>query len=128
MPFYEYLCPSCDNKFTLMRSFSNHDKEARCPECDGLGKRLLSEFSHHSTLAPGSPEKGADKQKERTWKGDRFIEDQKIKNPDPLKKWREERCKTLGYGQEKWTEWANEETAKEKKKETYGEKWLGREV
>ena len=128
MPFYEYLCPNCNKKFTIMRSFSDSGKETNCPECDSVSKRLISDFSHHSGLAPDSADKESDSMSETMWNSKRKLEDIKIKNPDPLKSWREERTKTLGYGPEKWTEWANEEMAKKKEKESYDEKWLGREI
>lgn len=128
MPFYEYICPSCNEKFTLMRSkFSDYNKEGKCPDCGSASKRLMSDFSPNSALAPDAPERGADNHKEKMWNSKRKGEEMKIKNPDPLKSWREERAKTLGYGMEKWTQWANEEKAKEQKKKDYGEKWLGRE-
>ena len=33
MPFYEYHCPDCQETFTLLRSISDRDEPAECPEC-----------------------------------------------------------------------------------------------
>jgi putative FmdB family regulatory protein len=34
MPTYEYLCEACKKEFSLIQSFSEHDKsKAICPEC-----------------------------------------------------------------------------------------------
>ena len=39
MPSYEYRCPKCNKKFTLILSIAEHDaKKAKCPKCGG--KRL----------------------------------------------------------------------------------------
>ena len=34
MPTYEYLCEDCKKEFSLIKSFSEHDKgKAACPKC-----------------------------------------------------------------------------------------------
>lgn len=34
MPSYDYRCPECKKKFTLMLSIKDHDgKKAKCPKC-----------------------------------------------------------------------------------------------
>ena len=34
MPSYDYRCPQCKKKFTLMLSISDHEaKKAKCPKC-----------------------------------------------------------------------------------------------
>jgi putative FmdB family regulatory protein len=34
MPTYEYLCEACKKKFSLIQSFSEHDKgKVICPKC-----------------------------------------------------------------------------------------------
>ncbi len=34
MPTYEYLCEACKKEFSLIQSFSEHDKgKAICPKC-----------------------------------------------------------------------------------------------
>jgi putative FmdB family regulatory protein len=36
MPSYEYRCPKCSKKFTLILSISEHDaRKAKCPKCGG---------------------------------------------------------------------------------------------
>ena len=128
MPIYEYVCPECKNRFELMRPRSEANLAASCPQCKSNSQRVISVFSHYSASAPDSPLKKMDERRGKMWQSQRKMEDDKIKNPDPLKKWREERQKTLGVGPEKWVEWAKEEKAKEQKKKDYGEGWLGREA
>ncbi len=33
MPFYEYRCTDCQNQFELMRSITQRDMSAECPDC-----------------------------------------------------------------------------------------------
>ena len=48
MPIYEYVCSDCGNKFELLRSFSESDKEAACPKCNKTAKRVVSVCSSFS--------------------------------------------------------------------------------
>jgi len=111
-----------------MRSRSESNTGTECPKCKGEAKRLLSGFSHYSASAPDSQVVRKDGHDQKMWESKRKAADNKLKNPDPLKPWREERCKTLGYGPEKWTDWAKEENTKKQKKKDYGDNWLGREA
>ena len=45
MPIYEYVCPSCDLKFELLRSLSQSDEGTACPRCQNNAKRMLSTFA-----------------------------------------------------------------------------------
>ncbi len=45
MPFYEYYCPSCDKEFQLRRPMGQYDESAKCPDCRGQAKKLLSNFA-----------------------------------------------------------------------------------
>jgi len=45
MPIYEYVCPSCDTKFELLRPFSRAGEDASCPKCKSAAKRVLSVFA-----------------------------------------------------------------------------------
>lgn len=128
MPIYEYKCSECENKFELLKPRSESKQDAECPKCKGKAARVLSSYGFYAASAPDSAEKKKDERDTKMWESKRKMEDDKIKNPDPLKAWREERCKTLGYGPEKWTDWANEEKAKEQKKKDYGEGWTGKEA
>jgi len=128
MPIYEYGCPNCKESFTIIRPMSERKEETICPKCKVEAKRLISQFSSYSAFAPDSASVMKDQQDEKKWRSKRWGEDFKAKNPDPLKKWREERCKTLGVGPERWVQWVKEEDAKKKKKETYGNNWYGREL
>jgi len=128
MPFYEYDCPNCRCTFSLMKPVKQYQEDAVCPFCQSEAKRKISAYSYHSAFGPNHIETAADKKKRRIWEHERYMEDQKKKNPDPMKRWREERCKTLKVGPERWVEWAKEVKAEEKKKETYGEAWTRTEV
>jgi hypothetical protein len=56
-----------------------------------------------------------DKADEKMWLSQRKMEDDKIKNPDPLASWRKEREQACGKGPEAWVEWAKEEVARKEK-------------
>ncbi len=46
MPFYEYRCSSCDERFTLMRAIDERDLPAACPGCGANeSTRQLSVFA-----------------------------------------------------------------------------------
>ena len=128
MPVYEYVCPECKCKFELIRPRSECIQGSTCPQCGSSAERVISVFSHYSALGARSPEKQRDNADEKMWISKRKMEDDKIKDPDPLKGWRKEREKTLGVGPERWVQWAKEEKAKDQKKKDYGEGWLGREA
>lgn len=53
MPIYEYVCPSCDVKFELLRSMSRANEKAPCPECKKESARVLSTFACCSTDSSG---------------------------------------------------------------------------
>jgi len=44
MPIYEYVCPSCELKFELLRPLSQSNNGASCPRCQNTAKRILSAF------------------------------------------------------------------------------------
>lgn len=128
MPIYEYLCPACNKRFELVRSRSEANLGAPCPECEASAERVISGFSHFAATPANSAVRAKDNADEKMWISKRKVEDMEKKNPDPLKKWREEREKACDKGPEAWVEYANEEKAKEQKKKDYGEGFLGREV
>ena len=128
MPIYEYTCNTCRNHFDLLRGSSEDKDIAFCPICHDRAERQLSSFSFYSALLPNSAEVRAGRKKEKDIHADILIEEQNAKNPDPLKSWREERCKTLKVGPEKWQEYANEKFTEENKVNTYGEGWQRTEV
>jgi putative FmdB family regulatory protein len=118
MPTYEYFCPDCSVKFEKMRPVKERDDEALCPNCNCDCDRVISGFSFYSAEPQGSFVRKQDEAKEKMWRSERKIEDQKIKDPDPLARWRKEREQTCGRGPEAWVEWAQEEkTRKEKEAE-----------
>ena len=53
MPIYEYCCQKCDEKFDLLRSFSQADEVANCPKCNKEAKRLISTFASFSKDSSG---------------------------------------------------------------------------
>ena len=128
MPIYEYYCSECDCHFEMIRPVSESKLGSPCPQCGVEAKRELSSFSHYCMTPYDAPERRRDEGQRKMWESSRKVEDMKKKDPDPLKKWREERQKTLGVGPERWVQWANEEKAKEQKKKDYGENWKGREA
>jgi putative FmdB family regulatory protein len=46
MPSYEYRCPKCNKKFTLILSIGEHDAgKAKCPKCNGKKvEQLITAF------------------------------------------------------------------------------------
>lgn len=55
MPLYEYYCPHCDCTFDKLRSFSQADAPAPCPECGGEDtKRAISLCASVSKGSDGS--------------------------------------------------------------------------
>ena len=46
MPSYEYRCPSCKKKFTVILSMREHEaRKAKCPKCGGKKlEQLISQF------------------------------------------------------------------------------------
>jgi putative FmdB family regulatory protein len=46
MPTYEYQCPKCNKKFSLVLSIKDHDAgKAKCPKCGGKKlEQLISAF------------------------------------------------------------------------------------
>jgi putative FmdB family regulatory protein len=47
MPTYEYRCEACKNEFSLIQSFSEHEKaNVKCPKCKSIKvKQLISVFT-----------------------------------------------------------------------------------
>jgi putative FmdB family regulatory protein len=115
MPIYEYICPQCRNTFELRRSFSECDAEAKCPTCDVKADRIISSFSTNLATPRDSFLRTQDSAKEKMWMAQRRAEDDKIKDPDPLARWRKEREQACGRGPEAWVEWAKEEMTKQEK-------------
>ncbi|MDV2989211.1 MAG: zinc ribbon domain-containing protein [Dehalogenimonas sp.] len=115
MPIYEYICPVCRNTFELRRPFSECDAVTECPTCKAECDRIISAFSHVTATPADHYLHAKDKAAEKMWLSERKIEDDKIKNPDPLAKWREERQQACGKGPEAWVEWAKEEVARKEK-------------
>ena len=54
MPLYEYYCPSCSQKFELLRPMSRSDDPATCPRGHAGVERVVSLFASFSKAADGS--------------------------------------------------------------------------
>jgi len=48
MPIYEYVCPSCDLKFELLRPLSQASDGASCLQCQNMAERVFSAFCSFS--------------------------------------------------------------------------------
>ena len=128
MAIFEYYCPECRREFNLMRPIAQRNDAAACPDCNTIAKRIITGFSYYTATPSNSPVKEREKMADNNWYAQRKYEDKEAKNPDVFREWRKEREKACGKGPEAWTEWANEEKAKEQKKKTYGKAWLGWEA
>jgi putative FmdB family regulatory protein len=55
MPTYEYLCKACKKEFSLIQSFSEHEKgKVACPKCKSKQvKQLISLFMAKTSRAQG---------------------------------------------------------------------------
>ena len=53
MPLYEYTCQVCTCAFERLRSISQMDDTALCPDCGSESQRQLSVFASFSTGADG---------------------------------------------------------------------------
>lgn len=49
MPIYEYICPSCEYRFEILRPLSKATEAASCPRCQNDAERKLSTFACFST-------------------------------------------------------------------------------
>ena len=55
MPIYEYVCPSCESRFELLRPLSQAREAAPCPGCQQSAERVLSTFACFSMGDSGVP-------------------------------------------------------------------------
>jgi len=53
MPIYEYFCPACKSRFTLLRPLSQSSEAASCPRCQSKAERVFSSFACSSKSAEG---------------------------------------------------------------------------
>ena len=46
MPIYEYICRSCEERFSLLQSINAKENDALCPRCSSKEvKKVMSSFS-----------------------------------------------------------------------------------
>lgn len=54
MPLYEYYCPTCPQKFELLRPMSRSEEPATCPKGHPGASRVVSLFASFAKDAGGS--------------------------------------------------------------------------
>jgi putative FmdB family regulatory protein len=55
MPIYEYICRSCNERFSLLQRVNSPEGEARCPRCSSREvKKVMSSFSCSAGTGGGS--------------------------------------------------------------------------
>jgi len=52
MPIYEYYCEKCGEKFELLRSMVDSDKDTKCPKCGEKSAKKI--FSTFGVMSPGT--------------------------------------------------------------------------
>ena len=75
MPIYEYVCPACNRRFELLRSRSESNLGAPCPDCESSAERTMSSFSHYAATPADSALRKQDKMKDKMWASERKMED-----------------------------------------------------
>lgn len=45
MPIYEYECPKCGERFSLLRPMRQAQEPAPCPKCREEARRVISQFA-----------------------------------------------------------------------------------
>ncbi len=63
MPIYEYICRSCNERFSLLQKVSSGEEDAGCPSCGSSEvKKVMSSFScsagGSSACSPHMPSRG----------------------------------------------------------------------
>ena len=94
MPLYEYRCSKCGKNFEKIQKFSSKPR-ARCPECGGSGKRLISAPAIRfkgtgwyvtDYASKGKPPDGESKKEEGSGKDAAGKKSKPKKEPKPDKK------------------------------------------
>jgi putative FmdB family regulatory protein len=57
MPIYEYACPKCKTELEVMRPFSEADKAVKCPKCNAVAQKQISNFASQTGSYLQSPAK-----------------------------------------------------------------------
>lgn len=55
MPLYEYVCPSCDERFEARRSMAEASDPVDCPNGHTGSRRVLSMFASVGAAAASAP-------------------------------------------------------------------------
>jgi len=83
MPFYEYLCASCNHIEDVMCSMSDMKKWVKCPECGKRAKRHMSDGSIADfTVEGGTPtfyRNQTDIERDNTYKAHKWH-DEEVRN------------------------------------------------
>ncbi len=56
MPIYEYICLKCNERFSLLQTMRNAEKDTICPKCSSKDvKKIISSFCCSSGSGEGVP-------------------------------------------------------------------------
>ncbi len=61
MPFYDFSCPTCEERFEVQRSMSERDESATCPQGHEGAVRVVSKVGIMGGVRYGSPSTAARK-------------------------------------------------------------------
>lgn len=88
MPIYEFYCPKCRRKVSVLSKSVSASSKSRCPNCDSQDlKRLLTTFSYHrsaKSVWESSGEPGASQRKDY------------YKDPRNIGRWTEKKFREMG--------------------------------
>lgn len=88
MPIYEFLCPRCQKKFSLLCRKWEESSCTQCPDCGSHDvERLLSGFAYHKSTATIQEESGEPQM---------FPKPDYYQDPRNIGRWTEKRFKELG--------------------------------
>jgi len=100
VPFYDYRCQDCDNKFEQYNPIEH--ELPLCPDCNGKTKKLISNVNF--ITASNSPNRSLDSiigaDSERRWKGiyEKKAKRDKAKKEKPIVKKESKNANTGGAG------------------------------
>ncbi len=63
MPFYDFRCPTCDERYEVRRPISESDQPTSCPQGHEGGIRVITTWGTGSAIRSGTPAKTGKKVK-----------------------------------------------------------------
>jgi putative FmdB family regulatory protein len=88
MPIYEFLCPKCQTKSSILVKSITESFTPRCPTCGSNDLvRVITSFAHHKSIKTVWEESG---------ESQRFPGSDYYKDPRNVGRWTEKRFKELG--------------------------------